>query len=69
MQPLKFVVVGGSIAGLACAFALQRAGHQVLVLEQTDGKRRVSVVFPGRRRCFAPNHANRAKAVYDRHQT
>jgi salicylate hydroxylase len=33
---LKFVVVGGGIAGLATAFALQRAGHSVLVLEKRD---------------------------------
>lgn len=41
---LRFVIVGGSIAGLACAYALREAGHQVLVLEQSDGKARVSTV-------------------------
>ncbi|KAG1744496.1 hypothetical protein EDD22DRAFT_958620 [Suillus occidentalis] len=37
-QMLRFVVVGGSIAGVACAYALQEAGHQVLVVEQGDGR-------------------------------
>lgn len=37
-QMLRFIVVGGSIAGVACAYALQEAGHEVLVLEQGDGK-------------------------------
>ncbi|KZT25861.1 FAD/NAD(P)-binding domain-containing protein [Neolentinus lepideus HHB14362 ss-1] len=36
--PLQFVVVGGSIGGLACAYALQKVGHQVVVLEQSDGE-------------------------------
>lgn len=35
---LRFVVVGGSIAGVACAYALQEVGHQVLVVEQGDGR-------------------------------
>ncbi|KAH7922548.1 FAD/NAD(P)-binding domain-containing protein [Leucogyrophana mollusca] len=34
---LRFIVVGGSIAGLACAYSLQEAGHQVTVLEQSSG--------------------------------
>ncbi|KAG1764275.1 hypothetical protein EV702DRAFT_1182618 [Suillus placidus] len=37
-QMLRFIVVGGSIAGVACAYALQEAGHQVLVVEQGDGR-------------------------------
>ncbi|EPQ54316.1 FAD/NAD P-binding domain-containing protein [Gloeophyllum trabeum ATCC 11539] len=36
--PLTFVIVGGSIAGLACAFALGRAGHRVIVLEKGDAE-------------------------------
>ncbi|KAG1838188.1 hypothetical protein DFJ58DRAFT_814536 [Suillus subalutaceus] len=31
---IKFLVVGGGIAGLACAIALRRVGHHVVVLEQ-----------------------------------
>ncbi|KAG2114824.1 hypothetical protein DEU56DRAFT_841667 [Suillus clintonianus] len=31
---ISFVVVGGGIAGLACAIALRRVGHRVLVLER-----------------------------------
>lgn len=31
---IHFIVVGGGIAGLACAIALRRVGHTVLVLER-----------------------------------
>jgi hypothetical protein len=31
---IDFLVVGGGLAGLACAIALSRVGHRVLVLEQ-----------------------------------
>ncbi|KII85133.1 hypothetical protein PLICRDRAFT_45272 [Plicaturopsis crispa FD-325 SS-3] len=37
---LKFVVIGASISGIACAYALRQAGHDVLVLEATDGSHR-----------------------------
>uniref|UniRef100_A0A0W0FSV0 FAD-binding domain-containing protein n=1 Tax=Moniliophthora roreri TaxID=221103 RepID=A0A0W0FSV0_MONRR len=37
---LEIVVIGGSIAGLAAAYSLQRGGHRVVVLEQTDGRER-----------------------------
>ncbi|KAF8802027.1 FAD/NAD(P)-binding domain-containing protein [Phlegmacium glaucopus] len=33
---LKFIVVGGGIAGLAVAYTLRRAGHTVVVLEKKD---------------------------------
>ncbi|KAF8626592.1 hypothetical protein AX17_006510 [Amanita inopinata Kibby_2008] len=32
---IDFIVVGGGIAGLACAIGLRRAGHRVLVLEKS----------------------------------
>ncbi|KAF8213920.1 hypothetical protein K438DRAFT_1750030 [Mycena galopus ATCC 62051] len=35
---LKFIVVGGSISGLTCGYILRRAGHDVTVLERSDGK-------------------------------
>ncbi|KAJ6583782.1 hypothetical protein B0H10DRAFT_875432 [Mycena sp. CBHHK59/15] len=35
---IKFIIVGGGIAGLSCGYALQTAGHQVVILEQSDGK-------------------------------
>ncbi|KAL0958731.1 hypothetical protein HGRIS_014061 [Hohenbuehelia grisea] len=37
---LKFVVVGGSLAGLATAYALRKEGHHVMLLERNDGKTR-----------------------------
>ncbi|KDR66463.1 hypothetical protein GALMADRAFT_259251 [Galerina marginata CBS 339.88] len=35
---LKIVVIGGSVAGLAAAYALRQAGHDVHVVEKSDGK-------------------------------
>ncbi|PIL22837.1 hypothetical protein GSI_15532 [Ganoderma sinense ZZ0214-1] len=34
--PISFLIIGGGIAGLACALALRRVGHHVLVLERED---------------------------------
>lgn len=34
---IKFLVVGGGIAGVACAYALRRSGHEVHVVEEADG--------------------------------
>ncbi|KDQ59020.1 hypothetical protein JAAARDRAFT_127959 [Jaapia argillacea MUCL 33604] len=34
---IDFVVIGGGIAGLCCAYALTRIGHRVVVLEQDNG--------------------------------
>lgn len=34
---LRFVVVGGSLGGLAVAYSLSRAGHSVHVIERKDG--------------------------------
>ncbi len=31
---IRFVIVGGGAAGLACAVALRRVGHHVIVLEK-----------------------------------
>ncbi|EJD05380.1 FAD/NAD-binding domain-containing protein [Fomitiporia mediterranea MF3/22] len=39
---LDFLVVGGSIAGLACAYNLKQAGHNVRVLERSNGPGNVS---------------------------
>ncbi len=33
---MRFAVVGAGIAGLACAYELQKAGHSVVVYEQAD---------------------------------
>jgi heterodisulfide reductase subunit A-like polyferredoxin len=33
---ISFLLVGGGIAGLACAIALRRVGHHVVVLEQSS---------------------------------
>ncbi|KAI0778764.1 FAD/NAD-P-binding domain-containing protein [Trametes elegans] len=35
-HPIDFVIIGGGIAGLACAVALRRVGHRALVLERRD---------------------------------
>ena len=40
---LKFVIVGGSIGGLAAAYNLIQAGHEALVLEASSGKEFVSL--------------------------
>ena len=40
---LRFIIVGGSIGGLAAAFALARAGHRVQVLEKKDSLVKVSL--------------------------
>ncbi|KAI0640003.1 FAD/NAD(P)-binding domain-containing protein [Trametes polyzona] len=34
--PINFIIIGGGIAGLACAIALRRVGHHPVVLEQRD---------------------------------
>src|SRR6188472_2416723 len=33
---MRFVVAGGGVAGLACALAVARAGHEAVVLERDD---------------------------------
>ncbi|KAJ8468757.1 hypothetical protein ONZ51_g9445 [Trametes cubensis] len=35
-HPIKFLIIGGGIAGLACALALRRVGHHALVVERRD---------------------------------
>ncbi|KAF9066798.1 hypothetical protein BDP27DRAFT_1330079 [Rhodocollybia butyracea] len=35
VDTLKFIVVGGGIAGLTCAYLLKKAGHRVVVLERS----------------------------------
>ncbi|TFK50416.1 FAD/NAD(P)-binding domain-containing protein [Heliocybe sulcata] len=37
-KSLSIIVVGGGTAGLACAYALQAAGHRVRVLEKAAGR-------------------------------
>lgn len=42
--PLHFVTVGGGLCGLACAFAIRKAGHKVTVLEREESKSKVRSV-------------------------
>ncbi|KAJ7780306.1 hypothetical protein DFH07DRAFT_469684 [Mycena maculata] len=34
---ITFIVIGAGISGLACSYTLREAGHEVLLLEATDG--------------------------------
>ncbi|KAJ8468341.1 hypothetical protein ONZ51_g9714 [Trametes cubensis] len=34
--PINFIIIGGGIAGLACAIALRRVGHHAIVLERKE---------------------------------
>jgi glycine/D-amino acid oxidase-like deaminating enzyme len=43
---LTFVVIGGSVAGLAAALSLQQAGHQCNVLEASTSPRVVRALNP-----------------------
>nr|GAT57597.1 FAD/NAD(P)-binding domain-containing protein [Mycena chlorophos] len=51
--PLNFIIVGASIAGLAAAIALKKAGHDVLVLERAERLGEGSSVVRRRRRRLA----------------
>ncbi|KAF7308168.1 FAD-binding-3 domain-containing protein [Mycena chlorophos] len=59
---LNFIIVGASVAGLAAAIALKKAGHEILVLEREDrlgdGRK-----FPQRVRSAVP--PNGSKILYD----
>lgn len=44
---LNFLVIGASIAGLSAAYNLKQAGHNVRVLEKSDGKLKVRPSFLG----------------------
>ena len=59
-RPLRVVVVGAGMAGLAAAYELFRAGHDVTVLEARDrvGGRVLTLRSP-----FAPGHAAEAGAA------
>ena len=52
--PIDFAVVGGSLAGLACAIALRRVGHRVTVFEESDLANPVSPMFTTQRRVNLP---------------
>lgn len=40
---IRFVIVGGGIAGLASAIALRRVGHEVIVLERDESLKAAKV--------------------------
>lgn len=43
--PLKFIVVGASVAGLTCAYKLRSFGHNVVVVEMHDDDYTVRLQF------------------------
>jgi NADPH-dependent glutamate synthase beta subunit-like oxidoreductase len=52
--PIRFVIVGGGAAGLACAVALRRVGHHVILLEKDSNFVGVSIVTPRFPSCLLP---------------
>lgn len=72
-QPVKIVIVGGGIAGLATAIALRAPGRQIIVLEASRMNKEVgaaisyvpSELFPPRERClmFVGFHSLQPNAV------
>ena len=38
---LDIIIVGGSLAGLSCAYSMRQAGHNVRVLERRSGLAKV----------------------------
>lgn len=48
--PIDFLIVGGGIAGLACAIALRRVGHRAVVLERDGGFASVCILL----QCYTP---------------
>ena len=42
--PIEFLIVGGGVGGLACAVALRRVGHHVLVIEKDTSIDSVSIL-------------------------
>jgi salicylate hydroxylase len=44
--PLRVVVIGGNVGGVAAAYTLQAAGHSVVVVEKSDGQQPVSDDLP-----------------------
>jgi salicylate hydroxylase len=38
-----FVIIGGGLSGLACGYALGKAGHDVVIIERNDGNTKASV--------------------------
>ena len=53
---LKIIVVGGSIGGLSAAYALQMAGHHVVLLEKEDGTKPVGHLLFIRSQIYSPTH-------------
>jgi hypothetical protein len=35
-QPIRFIIVGGSVAGLCAAYTLRQSGHDVVVVDKRD---------------------------------
>jgi 2-polyprenyl-6-methoxyphenol hydroxylase-like FAD-dependent oxidoreductase len=41
-QPIRFIIVGGSVAGLCAAYTLRQSGHDVVVVDKRDEEVEVS---------------------------
>jgi hypothetical protein len=61
--PIRFVIVGGGAAGLACAVALRRVGHHVILLEKDSNFVGVSILTLRLPSCLSLSQASIRRGV------